>query len=106
MGNGPGGLSSAGAAERLRQFGPNALGTHRVRPAAVLFRQLRNPLLMLLLGAALSGPTGSGANALIITAIVALSIGLGLRQRVPGETAMAALRARSGRRPRSAWTGR
>ena len=55
------GLSSAEAAGRLRRFGANALATHRVRAAAVLFRQLRNPILVLLLGAALvSGLTGGG----------------------------------------------
>jgi Mg2+-importing ATPase len=47
------GLSAAAAAERLRRFGPNALGKHRVRPAAVLLRQVRNPILILLFGAAL-----------------------------------------------------
>jgi hypothetical protein len=49
----PDGLSSDDAAERLRQFGPNALGTHRVRGADVLLRQIRNPILILLLAAAL-----------------------------------------------------
>src|ERR1700722_632256 len=91
LGSGPGGLSSAEAAERLRQFGPNALATHRVRPAVVLFRQLRNPVLILLLGAALvSGLTGGGTNALIITVIVALSVGLGFVNEYRAETAMAA----------------
>jgi hypothetical protein len=44
--------------------GPNALSTYRVHPAAVLFRQLRNPVLILLLGAA-PAPwlPGSGTNA-------------------------------------------
>jgi P-type Mg2+ transporter len=94
LSSGPGGLSSAEAAERLRQFGPNALATHRVRPAVVLFRQLRNPVLILLLGAALvSGLTGGGTNALIITVIVALSVGLGFVNEYRAETAMAALRA-------------
>jgi Mg2+-importing ATPase len=72
------GLQSAEAVQRLRRYGPNALATHRVRPAAVLFRQVRNPILLLLLGAALvSGLTGGGTNALIIAVIVALSVGLG-----------------------------
>ncbi len=94
LGSGPAGLSSAEAAQRLRQYGPNALGTHRVRPAAVLFRQVRNPILILLLGAALvSGLTGGGTNALIIAVIVALSVGLGFFNEYRAETAMAALRA-------------
>ncbi|MGA9076782.1 MAG: cation-transporting P-type ATPase, partial [Acidimicrobiales bacterium] len=64
LGSGPNGLSPAVVAQRLAQYGPNAFGTHRVRPSAVLFRQIRNPILLLLLGAALvSGLTGGGTNA-------------------------------------------
>ena len=88
------GLSSAEAADRLRRFGANELATHRVRAAAVLFRQLRNPILVLLLGAALvSGLTGGATNAIIIAVIVALSVGLGFFNEYRAETAMAALRA-------------
>ncbi len=91
--SGPDGLSSAEAARRLGQFGSNSLGTHQVRATAVLFRQLRNPILILLLGAALvSGLTGGGTNALIIAAIVALSVGLGFFNEYRAERAMAALR--------------
>jgi Mg2+-importing ATPase len=95
LGSGPDGLSSDDVAERLRQFGPNALGTHRVRATAVLFRQIRNPILVLLLGAALvSGLTGGGTNAVIIAVIVALSVGLGFFNEYRAEVAMAALRAK------------
>jgi len=94
LGSGPDGLSSAEAARRLGQFGPNALGTHRVRAITVLLRQIRNPILILLLGAALvSGLTGGGTNALIIAVIVALSVGLGFFNEYRAEQAMAALRA-------------
>ena len=94
LGSGQTGLSSEDAAERLRKFGPNALGTHRVRATAVLLRQVRNPILVLLLGAALvSGLTGGGTNAHIIAMIVALSIGLGFFNEYRAGVAMAALRA-------------
>jgi Mg2+-importing ATPase len=73
LGSGPSGLSTAGAADRLRRIGPNILGTHRVRATYVLARQIRNPILLLLLGAALvSGFTGGSTNAVIIAVIVAL----------------------------------
>jgi Mg2+-importing ATPase len=95
LGSGPDGLSSDDVAARLRRFGPNALGTHRVRATAVLFRQIRNPILILLLGAALvSGLTGGGTNAVIIAVIVALSVGLGFFNEYRAEAAMAALRAK------------
>jgi P-type Mg2+ transporter len=89
------GLSSAAVAQRLEEFGPNALSTHRVRAAAVLFRQIRNPILVLLLGAALvSGLTGGGTNAVIIAVIVALSVGLGFFNEYRAEVAMESLRGK------------
>ena len=95
LGSGPDGLSSTQAEDRLRQFGSNALATHRVHASAVLFRQIRNPILVLLLGAALvSGLTGGGTNAVIIAVIVALSVGLGFFNEYRAEIAMAALRAK------------
>jgi len=95
LGSGPDGLSSDDVAERLRQFGPNALGTRQVRSSAILFRQIRNPILVLLLGAALvSGLTGGGTNAVIIAVIVALSVGLGFFNEYRAEAAMASLRSK------------
>lgn len=88
------GLSAAEAAARLARVGPNVLGTHRVRAATVLFRQVRNPILLLLLGAAVvSGFTGGVTNAVIISVIVALSVSLGFFNEFRAENAMAALRA-------------
>ncbi len=61
---------------------------------AVLVRQIRNPILILLLGAALvSGFTGGGTNAVIIAVIVFLSVGLGFFNEYRAERAMASLRA-------------
>ena len=94
LGSGFAGLSSDDAADRLRAFGPNALATHRVRASAVLFRQIRNPILVMLLAAALiSALTGGGTNGLIIVVIVALSVGLGFFNEYRAEMAMEALRA-------------
>ncbi len=94
LGSGPEGLTSDVVTELLRRFGPNVLGTHRVRAGAVLLRQIRNPILILLLAAALvSGLTGGGTNAVIIAVIVALSVGLGFFNEYRAELAMATLRA-------------
>lgn len=89
------GLSTDDVVARLDRFGPNVLSTHRVHAIAVLYRQVRNPILMLLLGAALvSALTGGGTNAVIITAIVVLSVGLGFFNEYRAEVAMTSLRAK------------
>jgi Mg2+-importing ATPase len=95
LAGGPAGLTSADAEARLHRFGPNILATHQVRAGAVLLRQVRNPILVLLLGAALvSGLTGGGTNAVIIAVIVALSVGLGFVNEYRAEAAMSSLRAK------------
>jgi len=95
LGSGLDGLSSDEADYRLQAYGPNAISTHRVRATAVLWRQVRNPILVLLLGAALvSGLTGGGTNAVIIGVIVALSVGLGFFNEYRAEVAMDALRGK------------
>ena len=95
LGSRPDGLTAGEVAERLARYGDNSFGTHKVRPTAVLIRQVRNPILLLLLGAALvSGLTGGGTNAVIITVIVALSVGLGFFNEYRAEMAMASLRAK------------
>jgi len=91
----PDGLSDDEAQRRLATFGANILTVHKVRAVAVLWRQVRNPILILLLGAALvSGLTGGGTNAIIIAVIVALSVGLGFFNEYAAELAMASLRSK------------
>jgi Mg2+-importing ATPase len=59
-------------------MGPNALRSHGARPVVVLMRQLRNPLLILLVAAALTSFfVGERTSALIILGIMGLSVGLG-----------------------------
>ena len=89
------GLSSVEAAHRIAIYGSNALLVRRVHPTTVLWRQLRNPILILLLGAAVvSGFTGGATNALIIAIIVALSVGLGFFNEYRAEIAMTSLRSK------------
>ncbi len=89
------GLSASEASRRLELYGPNALFVRQVHPASVLLRQLRNPILLLLLGAAVvSGFTGGETNALIIAVIVALSVGLGFFNEYRAEVAMNSLRSK------------
>src|SRR5689334_1619436 len=88
----PDGLASADADRRLGAVGPNALRSHGARPAAVLLRQLRNPLLLLLLAAALTSAfVGERTDAFIIFLISALSVGLGFLNEYRSERAVEAL---------------
>ena len=77
---------------RLAEAGPNALRSHGARPFAVLVRQLRNPLLILLVAAALiSFAVGERTSALIILLIIGMSVGLGFFNEYRSELAVEAL---------------
>jgi Mg2+-importing ATPase len=77
--SGTNGLTAAEAADRLRTFGPNTVATHKARLGPVVVAQLRSPLLVLLLVAAVvSFIVGERTDAVIIGVIVALSVGLGV----------------------------
>ena len=82
------GLTSAESTQRLATFGPNVLIEHRATAISVLVRQLRNPLLILLAGAAIvSGGTGDPTDAIIIGLILGLSVGLGFTNEYRSEHA-------------------
>ncbi|MGA3030773.1 MAG: HAD-IC family P-type ATPase [Candidatus Limnocylindrales bacterium] len=91
-----GGLTSAEAAQRLRQDGPNALGGEGRRgPLAVLVSQFASPLVLILVAAsAVSIAVGDRVEAGIILAIVGMSALLGFVQEARSEAAVAALQAR------------
>lgn len=86
------GLSSAEAAARLLAHGPNAVRTHRVSALAVLGRQLRSALLVLLAAtAALSFFLGESSQAIIIGVILVASVGLGFFNEYRAERTAAQL---------------
>ena len=88
------GLPADEAAVRLRYFGPNAIRSHGARPLAVLGRQLRNPLLVLLAAATITSLiVGERTDAIIILAIVGLSVGLGFFNEYRSERVVEALHA-------------
>jgi Mg2+-importing ATPase len=89
------GLSSDEGRRRLGVHGPNALRGHGARPWRVLVRQLENPLLLLLVGAALSSLfVGERVDAVIILAIICLSVGLGFVNEYRSERALERLHSR------------
>ncbi len=86
------GLSRDEAGVRLAEVGANALRSHGARPFAVLVRQLRNPLLILLVAAALTSfAVGERTSALIILLIIGMSVGLGFFNEYRSELAVEAL---------------
>ena len=90
------GLASGEARQRLQNFGPNVIGEHAtLSRLAVLWNQLRSPLLLLLLfAAAVSVVTGEWVDAAIVLAIVALSAAIGYTREYRAQSAAAELRAR------------
>src|SRR5512146_3010731 len=83
------GLTSSEALDRLHSHGPNAVRSHRARAIDVLLRQLKSPLLILLVAAALTSEfVGERTDAAIIIAIMALSVGLGFANEYRAERAV------------------
>jgi len=86
------GLSHAEATARLKSHGPNAVRSHEVSALAVLGRQLRSALLLLLAGTAvLSYFLGDSTQAVIIGVILVASVGLGFTNEYRAERVAAHL---------------
>ena len=89
LGSSDAGLSSDEASLRLGIYGPNVLAAHGVSAWSVLVRQLRSYLLLLLLVAAVvSAAIGDRTEALIIGAIMAMSVGLSFFNEYRSEQAV------------------
>ena len=94
LGGASSGLSAEEARLRLQRFGPNAIRSHGAQPLAVLGRQLRNPLLILLAAATITSLiVGQRTDAIIILGIVGLSVGLGFFNEYRSERVVEALHA-------------
>jgi Ca2+-transporting ATPase len=90
----PTGLSTAEAAKRLEEQGPNEIATaERTSPWTLLFDQFKNVLIVILLVAtALSAFLGHGLEAIAIAVIVLFAVLLGFIQEYRAERAIDALR--------------
>ena len=89
------GLSGGEAAARLAELGPNALRVHRASAWSVLVRQLRSPILILLIATAgLSLFLGDVTNSIVIAVILLVSVGLGFGNEFRAERAAEALHSR------------
>jgi P-type Mg2+ transporter len=94
MGASPDGLSSAEAAARLTQFGPNMIHGERKRALVLQFlTKFRNPLvIILLIASAFSAFTGDTASFFIIGTIVIISTTLDFVQEYQADQAAERLR--------------
>jgi Mg2+-importing ATPase len=92
----PSGLVSSDAVARLRTHGPNELREQRrVTRWTVLTKQLKSPLLLLLLfAAAASALTGEWVDATLVIAIVLASVGVGYSREFKAERVIEQLKAR------------
>ncbi|MFB9384067.1 magnesium-translocating P-type ATPase [Pseudonocardia petroleophila] len=92
LGSGPAGLAPADVAARRAAVGPNTVRVRRARALAVLARQLRSALLVLLLGTAVvSFAVGERINAVVIGVILAAGVGIGFANEYRAERTAEAL---------------
>ena len=92
LGSSDAGLDTGEAARRLTLVGSNAVRSHGTHALTIFLRQLKNPLMPLLVIAAIvSYITGQRADAVIIVVILSLSIGLGFFNEFRSEKAVEAL---------------
>jgi P-type Mg2+ transporter len=95
LGSGPDGLSQVEAERRLRTVGPNQLRDRGARSRlGVVWAQVRNPLLLILVFAACaSALSGEWIDAAIVLVIVVASVAVGYSREYSAQAAVAALQA-------------
>jgi Ca2+-transporting ATPase len=103
-----GGLTAGEATRRLAQYGPNEIKREQATPPwTILGRQLKSPVIWLLLGAcAVSGALGDVADAIAIGSIVVVNALVGFFQEYRAERAVLALRSMTAPRARVLRDGR
>jgi Ca2+-transporting ATPase len=87
------GLQPASVAARLSRYGPNELPRRGLTPWwKILFDQFKNPLILILLGAALIECFSAGAmNEIVIGIVVLMMVGLGFFEELRARNAMNSL---------------
>lgn len=92
----PSGLTSADAAQRLIQYGPNSVASKKhMRPVAAFFSKFNSPLLWIIIVAAfISYFTGERINAVILVVMITLSVVLDFVNTYRSEKAVNSLVAR------------
>ncbi len=95
--SGPSGLRDTEAERRLVEFGPNEIESgHKVSKFAILWAQIKNPLVFVLLVAAvISLLAGKTADALVIGVVIVVNSLIGFFQEYRAEKALEALKAQS-----------
>ncbi|MGW7369812.1 cation-transporting P-type ATPase, partial [Streptomyces sp. NPDC054841] len=91
------GLTEQEAARRLAEYGRNELTARRTVPLHVrVAAQLRDPLIMVLLGAvALTVAIGDHADSVVIALVIVVNTTVGVAQEIRADNAVAALSAMS-----------
>ena len=91
--SGPDGLADPEAARRLTYYGPNTLPTKEPPTIwAILLHQVLNPLIFILMAAAVASlAIGEATDALFILIVIALNSGLGAYQEYQAEKSAAGL---------------
>lgn len=93
LGSSPAGLTAEEAGRRLREQGPNAIGTQGRSLGKIVAEQARNGINLLLTGAGvLTIVTGDAVDGAIILLLILLNVGLSIVQDYRAERALEALR--------------